>query len=364
MRALDLFSGIGGISLGLERAGIDVIAHCEADDYCRRVLANRWPAVPVFTDVRSIPRIGGVELVAGGVPCQPASTAGKRRGRADDRWLWPAFLEVVQVESPRWVLAENPLGLVSLKPDGLDWVCRSLRDLGFDPWPVVISANDVGAPHLRKRVWIVAHADRGAGRPQEGTVIEGHGDTPIRAGETEPGRCGRALAHADRRRCESERQPEHADEQRALRARSHGCSAPGPRDGAPGANADREPARHDDDAIFERSRPDARPDESGRNPLQSRGWWDVEPDVGRVVDGISAFMDCVGGVPIESAPQAIAGKKTAGRAHRLRALGNAAVPQVVEIIGRAILKADRESQSFLDTPSRRASQQPDDPRRS
>lgn len=174
MNVLSLFSGIGGFDLGLERAGMRTVAFCESDPYCRAVLAKRWPGVPIHEDVRTLPRIDGIDLVCGGVPCQPASLAGKRQGSADERWLWPAFLEVVRASGARWVLAENPIGITSLKPDGLDWICRQLGDAGYDPWPIIVSANDVSAPHLRKRVWIVAHRP-GIGRQQEHADSRGRG---------------------------------------------------------------------------------------------------------------------------------------------------------------------------------------------
>lgn len=113
MNVLELFAGIGGIGLGLERAGMTVVGQVEIDPFCQRVLAKHWPEVPRHDDVRTAvewwtgqprPR---VDLVAGGYPCQPESTAGKRRGTDDDRWLWPAMARVVHALRPRYVLGEN-----------------------------------------------------------------------------------------------------------------------------------------------------------------------------------------------------------------------------------------------------------------
>jgi DNA (cytosine-5)-methyltransferase 1 len=137
VNVLDLFSGIGGFSLGLERAGMRTVAFCERDEWCRRVLAKHWPHVPQYDDVRTIPRIGGVDLVAGGFPCQPWSHAGKQLGAQDDRHLWPAMLEVIKRERPAWVLGENVAGIVRL---GIDAVLSDLEDNGYACRAFVIPA--------------------------------------------------------------------------------------------------------------------------------------------------------------------------------------------------------------------------------
>ena len=164
MRLFGCFTGIGGFELGFERAGFELAGFAEVDPYCCRVLARHWPAVPNLGDVRGLSasrlaRVGRVDVLTAGVPCGPASVAGSRLGSESDEWLWPELLDVVRLSRPRWLVAENPVGLVSLEPDGLQWVCGSLHELGFDAWPVILSAHAVGAPHLRERVWIVAHAD-------------------------------------------------------------------------------------------------------------------------------------------------------------------------------------------------------------
>ena len=157
MRVLDLFSGIGGFSLGLERAGMETVAFCEIDPYCRAVLNKHWPHVPCYDDVRVLPAIGGIDLICGGFPCQPFSVAGKQRGADDDRHLWPAMLEVIRSERPTWVLGENVTGLINLE---LDRVLFDLEAEGYACRTFVIPACAVGAPHRRERLWIVAHAER------------------------------------------------------------------------------------------------------------------------------------------------------------------------------------------------------------
>lgn len=139
------------------------VAFCEIDPYCRAVLKKHWPDVPCYEDVRTIPRIG-CDLICGGFPCQPWSVAGKQRGTADDRHLWPAMLEVIRRERPAWVIGENVAGIVKL---GLDQVLADLEGEGYAARTFGIPAVGVGANHRRHRIWIVAHSERNQQPRQE-----------------------------------------------------------------------------------------------------------------------------------------------------------------------------------------------------
>lgn len=156
-----LFSGVGGLDLGLERAGMRVAWQVEIDDYATRVLARHWPDVPRFRDVRECGRhnLAPVDLVAGGFPCQPHSLAGKRGASGDDRDLWGEFARILRELKPRWVVAENVPGLLSSEAGR--FFGRVLRDLaasGYDAEWDCLPAAAFGAPHLRDRVFLVAHA--------------------------------------------------------------------------------------------------------------------------------------------------------------------------------------------------------------
>ena len=164
-----LFSGIGGLDLGLERAGLEVIWQSEIDPYGCRVLKKHWPEVVNHGNIKDI-NWGDVvrpDIICGGYPCQPFSTAGKRNGTDDPRHLWPWVREAISVLRPRYAILENVRGHVSL---GLDIVLREMASIGYDAEWQIVSAASVGAPHRRDRVIIVAYPseqssnERGYGR--------------------------------------------------------------------------------------------------------------------------------------------------------------------------------------------------------
>ena len=167
MNVLSLFSGIGGLDLGLERAGMTVVGQVEIDPWCRKVLAKHWPEVPRHDDVRTAVGWwgdrGAPDLVCGGFPCQPFSVAGLRRGVADERWMWPAMAAVIRELRPRYVLVENVPALIRDRV-AFGWLLGDLADLGFDAEWSLLSACAMGAPHPRERLLLVAYANSGDGQ--------------------------------------------------------------------------------------------------------------------------------------------------------------------------------------------------------
>jgi DNA (cytosine-5)-methyltransferase 1 len=270
LKVLDLFSGIGGFSLGLERAGgFETVAFCEIDKKARLVLKKHWPDVPIFEDVTTLTgdQINGkVDVIAGGFPCQDISLAGKGAGLTGARsGLWYEYHRLIKEIRPSWVIAEN---VSALRSRGLDDVLRSLAEIGYDAEWHCIPAAAVGAPHQRDRIWVIAYpnSDSINGRPQPQLTDNSGGKTVYdELGGVRP-------EISDTLREGLERQWQIA------------CGTG---------------AEHEDVG-------DAR-------------WWAVEPNVGRVAHGVP------------------------GRVDRLKQLGNAVVPQIPELIGRAILASISES---------------------
>ena len=158
IKILDVCSGIGGFSLGLEATGgFDTVAFCEYDEFCRKVLNKHWPDVPIYKDLKEIGNeptrlIQEFDLICGGVPCQPFSVAGKKKGKEDDRHLWPYMFKIIKHKKPTWVIVENVGGFVNV---ALDDVCLDLETEGYATQSFIIPACGVEAPHRRDRVWIL-----------------------------------------------------------------------------------------------------------------------------------------------------------------------------------------------------------------
>lgn len=293
-----LFSGIGGLELGLEWAGLGPVRwQVERDEFCRRVLARHWPDARRYDDVRTVGAdLERVDVICGGFPCQDVSSAGKRAGLAGDRsGLWREFARVVEVTQPRWVVVEN---VASGATRWVDQVVRDLGQLGYESLPVPVSASDVGAPHRRSRVFIVArHADDAR---QHAVAVHAAVAGPPRA-----------TADADR------------DELREQSGRRSGAEWLGPRE--PGHDGSTPSA----DALREGpQRPLAVAHEGRHRPVHIAGaaWSIPEPDMVRVVHGL---------------PERAYRAHRRTRAARIRALGNSVVPQCAEVVGHVVLELHR-----------------------
>lgn len=159
-----LFSGSGAVDLAGEWAGFKTVGMCEIDPFCQLILKLRFPGVPIWSDIKDVTAesirnagIGRINLLTGGDPCQPHSVAGKRRGKEDDRYLWPQMLRIISELRPDWVVNENVVGSVSNMV--LDDKILDLEAIGYETGPpLIIPACAVGAPHQRERVFLVAHS--------------------------------------------------------------------------------------------------------------------------------------------------------------------------------------------------------------
>ena len=161
---LSLFSGIGGLDLAAEMAGIETVGQCEWADYQTKVLEKHWPDLPRWRDIRTLTKesfyertgLRTVDIISGGFPCQPFSVAGYQRGKEDDRYFWPEMLRVIQELKPTWVLGENVPGIVNL---ALDTVLSELEDSGYEVQTFIVPACGVDAPHKRERCAILAYSN-------------------------------------------------------------------------------------------------------------------------------------------------------------------------------------------------------------
>ena len=159
LKVLDLFSGIGGFSLGLESTGyFETVAFCEKDEFCKKVLQKHWSQLKIYDDVRSLHDTKiQADVVTGGFPCQAFSQAGLQKGRTDDRWLWNEMFDVIKQVKPRWVIGENVQYIVNIEEGMvLRQVQNDLEGEGFKVQCFIIPASGIGAWHNRNRVWILA----------------------------------------------------------------------------------------------------------------------------------------------------------------------------------------------------------------
>ena len=322
-----LFSGIGGLDLGLERAGMNVIWQSEIDPYACRVLSKHWPEVPNHGDIKTI-NWGDVvrpDVICGGYPCQPFSQAGKRRGEDDPRHLWPWVRDAISELRPRYAILENVRGHLSM--GGLT-VIGELATIGYDAEWRIVSAASVGANHRRDRIIIVAYPNDTRSRTSSSGANR-NGSQEIQEWQHEPqfgvSRCGTDVADTSGERCVDGRpkinttngrfttqpQPLNSSTEMAYTdsIRLEGQRAEQQTTGAIRSseipNTSSEGLQRAVRSVYE----------GAGNRLAYSGWewWTVEPDVGRVANGISKRVD------------------------RLRGLGNAVVPQVAEVIGRLVI---------------------------
>ena len=286
---LSLFSGIGGLDLAAEMAGFRTVGQCEWADYPTKVLEKHWPDVPRWRDIRTLTgesfyeKTGRrtVDVISGGFPCQPFSVAGKRRGKEDDRYLWPEMLRVISELRPAWVVGENVAGIVNM---ALDQVCADLENEGYAVQALIIPACAVDAPHRRDRCAIIANR-YGAGLQAQGPKQQTARVAGIREDVADADNGGRSLRGNGKLSAVEEAGGSRADHRR-------------------------------------------------RTPEYVAGeWWTAQPGLGGMVDGFSYWLD------EPTIPRIATG--IPDRVNRLKCLGNAVVPQQFYPIFQAIADIER-----------------------
>ncbi len=337
MKVLDLFSGIGGFSLGLEWAGMETIAMCEKDKFCRQVLAKHWPDITIHEDIRKLDGReykNAVDVVCGGFPCQPFSVAGKQLGKEDDRHLWPEMLRVIKESAPAWVIGENVSGFVSM---ALDDVCLDLEAEGYEVQSFVIPACAVEAHHRRDRCWIVAYSDENDRRRRVAPLTRtAHTDgTSERRSRQSLEGSSEGMANANELRLEEHghREPENARQGSENLADTHPSRKLQPQGSEQEVRRwigdSREDVANPNDTRAQGSKKPRSHEEVGKEPndqhlercgrssiglsnTQRQACWLPEPNVGRVAHGVPNRVD------------------------RIKSLGNAVVPQLVQRIGELV----------------------------
>lgn len=298
MKHIDLFSGIGGFALAVDRVwpGTEHV-FCDNDKFCQAVLKKHWPDAKIYEDIRQFtadPANAGIKkvrkqedevfLLTGGFPCQPFSQAGQRRGTSDDRYLWPEMLRVIREFAPEWVIAENVRGLVTWNEGMvLEQVCADLEGEGYEVQPLIIPAVAVNAPHRRDRIWFIAHR------------------TGERNGRVASEKCG-----IQKRKLES-------SESQGCEIRSKGQRRTGEQD-APDTNQG---------GLRRHERQSAEEGSASRDSWE-RNWVEVATELCSVDDELPYEL---GGLKLS---------KPAHRREQLKGYGNAIVPAVAEVIMRAI----------------------------
>ncbi len=329
LKILDLCSGIGGFSLGLESTGgFETIAFCEFDPFCQKVLNKHWPEVPIYNDLKEISKneetirnIPEHDLICGGIPCQPFSLAGKQKGKEDDRHLWPYMFKIIEQKKPTWVIVENVGGFVNV---ALDDVCLDLEAEGYSTQSFIIPACGVEAPHRRDRIWIIGKRD--VVDSDSTRTGHGHGEVQGQNGEVQQRNDYAESNHASEKQdvadsrqslvnSDSFRSHEHKEAEKESSRR--GAEATTTTTSEDVADSDSERLQRGEEARNFRGEGEEAEQFSTRYiEFFEQNYWRIEPRVGRVANGIPNRVD------------------------RLKSLGNAIVPQIIYHIGLAILKEE------------------------
>ena len=361
LKLLDLFSGIGGFSLGLESTGyFKTIAFVEKDKFCQQVLKKNFKNIPIESEVRNVKGDRyAADIITGGFPCQPFSVAGKRRGTDDDRYLWDETIRIIRECKPRWFIGENVEGIINIQEGMvLRQVQNDLEKEGFQVQCLVIPASGIGAWHQRKRVWIVAHSnsnrdrheirgsngeekeiqreyrekDNTTGKPFGADTNVSNSNSRLSIGENEE-----VQARGNTINDGSEDVP-NTDSIRHGRWSSEGCTnerwsflpreQEGREMGSETSRCDADVSNsnieglegHELQSDNEQQRQKTSTDSSTE---EQHTWWQAQSSLCGVPNGISYELD-------------------KSRANRIKSLGNSIVPLIARELGVAIMKAEQD----------------------
>jgi len=291
IKVFDICSGIGGFSLGLESTGeYETVAFCENEPFCKKILNKHWPEVPIYNDLKELGNDPAkiqedFDLICGGIPCQPFSVAGRKKGKEDDRHLWPYMFEIIKHKAPAWVIVENVSGFVNV---ALDDVCLDLETEGYATQSFVIPACGIEAPHRRDRVWVIGKSvEDSRCTLRQRPVKQREDEEEVEGGNAHKLKRSSSTPRLDVANTKEFSGYEHVNES------DQSC------DGEQQQGVQAQPRG-----------------ESGYGTHFEAKQWESEPNVGRVAHGVPNRVD------------------------RLKALGNAIVPQIIYQIGLAIAKEE------------------------
>jgi DNA (cytosine-5)-methyltransferase 1 len=301
LRTLDLFSGIGGFSLGLESTGFfETIGFVEKDKFCQKVLKKHWSNINIEEDIRNVKgEKYQADVVTGGFPCQPFSVAGKRKSTADDRYLWDEMLRVIRETKPRWVIGENVEGIVNINEGMvLRQVLNDLENEGFKSQCIIIPASGIGAWHQRKRIWILGYSNNNGSYRSQGNA------TKQSSNEQED-----RLSFGDDKNVSNTNAGFSIRENEEIQT---------------GWDAINSSSSNASNSNSQRTQVQTEGKHSSIKMSRSSGektWWEIESTLCGVPHGLSYELD-------------------KDRSNRIRALGNSIVPQIARQIGLSIMEAE------------------------
>jgi DNA (cytosine-5)-methyltransferase 1 len=324
LKLLDLFSGIGGFSLGLESTGyFETIAFVEKDKFCQQVLQKNFKDIPIESEVRDVKGDRyAADIVCGGFPCQPFSVAGKRKGTDDDRYLWDETIRIVKECKPRWFIGENVEGIINIQQGMvLRQVCDDLEKEGFEVQCLVIPASGIGAWHQRKRVWILAYSKHnGSHRSKGNETIESSNEQKewVSVGDDQDVPNSNSFGHRrwSSKGCTNERWSFLPGEQegREMGSKTSGCDVDVPNTNSEGSQGY---------GVSTNMETKQRQISSKNSIEEQQTWWEAQSSLCRNVNGISYELD-------------------KDRANRIKSLGNSIVPLIARELGLAIIKAETD----------------------
>ena len=334
LKVLDLFSGIGGFSLGLESTGhFKTIAFCEKDEFCQKVLQKNFKNIPIEGDVRNVKgEKYKADVVVGGFPCQSISIAGKQKGKDDDRFLFPEMLRVIKEVKPRWIIGENVQNLINISNGTiLKEIVEGLENEGFEVQCFSISASSQGAWHKRERVWIIASNTNNRLSIGENQEIQTRGNTIDNGSSSNvPNSQCNEHKHTPTRQSgtgevwgfysEKEKQTSHDLWSKTTRCNDTSGKQKNLSDseckGLEGLSQHSSTISKQDKGLQSRN-------ENSRGEERQKTWWQTQSNLCGVPDGVSYELD-------------------KDRANRIKALGNSIVPQIVRELGLAIIEAEND----------------------